>query len=321
VWLTIPGDRPRSVKLFPGAVAASATDGEHLGIVYVVDEPLPATPKTFRYQSYFTVVGRDGKVVVPKVALGDKTASHGAPGPAVVWNAQAKEWGVLWMEGFQLSFARLDAKGKLLGSRVLSKSGQVQHLGHLLWTGSTYAYVIPSAAGVVLLEFDDQKQRETILPTASALEPVVAFANDTYGIAFRSARELAFARVKGGKELGRSVIAAVPMARPVGGGGGQPVPAPMGFQPTLGNMAIAADGGQFVLVWGENRVAQGFNDRLMIARLDAASGAAIAGFPHRLDQDDVHQDYASIAGTGCDLAVSYILGDPNGKVRVALVKP
>src|SRR5689334_10786495 len=96
VWLTVmAGDKPRSVKLFPGAVAASATDGEHIGIVYVVDEPLPATPKTFRYQTYFTVVGRDGKVVVPKVALGDKTAPHSAPGPAVVWNAQAKEWGVL----------------------------------------------------------------------------------------------------------------------------------------------------------------------------------------------------------------------------------
>jgi len=71
------------------------------------------------------------------------------------------------------------------------------------------------------------------------------------------------------------------------------------------------------VVWPDGT--QGFDDRLCFARLDA-HGAPVAGHPIRLDDEEIHQGYASIAGAGATLAVSYILGDPNGAVRVGLVR-
>jgi len=267
------------------------------------------------------VVGRDGKVIVPRVALGDQTARHGAPGVAIAWNPQAKEWGVLWMEVFKLQFARLDEKGKVLGTLDVSQVGTVNPQGRLLWTGQAYAYAMPTRYGLSLFELDDKQVKETPIAVASAIEPVVAFANGTYGIAFRTERELAFVRVKNGKELGRSVLASVPGPR-YGGGGGRGQPSGPPTQPTpqarLGSISLASDGNGYAIVWAVSKGA-GFDDRLMFARLDER-GAFVTGAARRLDDEDKHQGYASIAGTGCDLAVTYIIGDPNGDVRIGFTR-
>lgn len=301
--------KPRSTKLGAGGVMATATSGDRIGIVFVVEE-------RGRYQSYFMAVGRDGKVAVPRVALGDRTLPHSAPGPAVAWNPQAKEWAALWVEGHKLQLARLDETGKLLDTRELSARAVVAHQSPLVWTGSRYAYVMAVRAGMILYEVDGQTVRETAINAASAMEPVVAYGAGTYGIAFRSEHELAFVRVKDGRELGRTLVQSMPAPRPIGAIAGTPVPkAPYR---AIGSMTIAADGGGFVLVWAEGAPAR-FDDRLMIERFDA-TGFPL-GAPRRLDGEEIHQGYASIAGTGCDLAVSYILGDPNAAVRVAVAHP
>jgi hypothetical protein len=54
-----------------------------------------------------------------------------------------------------------------------------------------------------------------------------------------------------------------------------------------------------------------------VARLDASSTIA-SGYPKPLDGERIHQGDASLAGTGCDLAVAYTLGDPNGKTKIAV---
>ena len=90
--------------------------------------------------------------------------------------------------------------------------------------------------------------------------------------------------------------------------------------PVLNTPVIQADGAQWVIAYGQ-RVggAVGFDDRIWVTRVDGAGNPA-KGYPRRIDSEDVHQGYASIAGTGCDLAVSYILGDPNYDVRVGVVR-
>lgn len=336
--IDLGAQKTRSAKLGAGGIAATASDGARIGIVFVANDPAqgaqiatdkrsekPLPTKTQRYQSYFTVVTRDGKTVIPRIPLGDRSASHSAPGVAIAWNAEHKEWGVLWTEVFRVQFARLDAKGRVLATRELSTTGGVNSHGRLLWTGARYAYVLPAKAGLSLFEFDDKQLRQTTIPAATVLEPVVAYANGVFGIAFRTARELAFVRVKDGKELGRSVVTSLPSVSSRGSNpqiardapSAPPTP-PRGVEPTLGSISIAADGSQFVLVWAQGRSAT-FDDRLMTARFDA-TGAIAAGYPKRLDPEEIHQGYASIAGTGCELAVSYILGDPNHDVRVAVTR-
>src|SRR5262249_15979267 len=104
---------------------------------------------------------------------------------------------------------------------------------------------------------------------------------------------------------GGKVGAAITIAKTVGG-------------PNLNTPVLAVDGAQYVVAWGEGKGAV-FDDRVKIARVER-TGKLVAGYPRRIDPEEGHQGYASLGGSGCDLAVSYILGDPNGEVRVGVVR-
>jgi hypothetical protein len=313
------------VALGSGGLAATATNGRHIGLVFV-----DKGDDGKRAQTYFTVVTREGRTLVKRVALGDKGVEHGAPGAALAWNARARQWGALWVEAGKVMFGRLDESGALLGARELTASPAVNPNARLIVAGNgRYAYAMATRSGVSLFVFDDKTTSETVIPAATALEPVAAVAGGTFGVAFRSMRELAFVTVKDGRELRRVVIerldqpSSAPARPQVAASSGAAAPSapptPMRVpEPTLGSLSLAADGNQFVLVW-EKGVGGTFDDRLRVARLDA-NGAVASGYPRRIDDQEIHQGRASIAGTGCDLAVSYTLGDPNGEVKVAVVR-
>ncbi|HEU0029771.1 MAG TPA: hypothetical protein VFQ53_03990 [Kofleriaceae bacterium] len=320
--------KTKQVTLADGALPQAASNGAQIGIAFLGPEPVAQGPVKQRYQSYFVVVNRDGKVVVPKLALGDRTASHSAPGVLVAWSPERKEWGVVWTEGTKVQLARISAAGKLAKTIALPDGTSVSHQLRMVWTGRAYAFAAATPTGLVLLQIDDDGARQVPIAKGSALEPVTAFAQGTFAVAYRTdAEQLVVVRIKDGKELGRSVIADLrkgaqiasgPATRPAPSPNRPPDPLPK-HVPMLSSLSLAADGAGFVLVWEQMTSGGGFNSRLHVARLDG-NGAIAAGYPKRIDGEDTHQGYASIAGSGCGLAVSYILGDPNGDVRVAFVQ-
>lgn len=299
----------------------------------VIDGRRAHAPRSNRNQSFFTVIGRDGSTVVKRIPLGDQRVMHTSPGVGVAWNPTAKEWGVIWSEFNLLKFARVDMMGRVRDERRLVVDGFINPHSKLVWTGARYAFVAATSAGHVVIEIDVKGTRELKLPiSGTTLEPVLdAMGARRYGVVYRTTRP--------------PPAAAVSPAPP-----GRPPPAPPQHMPpppeihelwfvaitdgvvhkprlvttaasgaVFNSPVLATDGGQLVVAWGERRAPSGFDDRLWFARLDAA-GTVAAGYPVRLDDEELHQGDASITGTGCELAVSYILGDPNQAVRIGVVR-
>ncbi len=293
-------------------------------------------PTKERYQSFFVVVDAAGKQIVKPLPLGDQRVMHTAPGVQIAWNPRDKEWGVVWSEFNKLVFGRLSPTGKLLSSAPVVVDGFVQSSSRMLWTGSAFAFLAASPKGLTLYEASAAGVKPTPVAIESgALEPVLGFANNTFAIAYRITKPGTRAQLAIDKK-------AAPEKKPVPMRPPNEVPIPDEYILRLATVAggktnapvtlasvrggalletpvIAADGAQWVVAWGQRVTSKvGFDDRLLVTRVDSA-GKHAAGYPHRIDSEDVHQGYASIAGTGCDLAVSYVLGDPNYDVRVGVV--
>lgn len=358
--LAKPSPTPNSVAIGAGGVAATATNGTQLAIAYLADGAiLPRasgdkivrrgeleyvvidgrevySPTKSRYQSFFLVVDGAGKPVVKPLPLGDQRVMHTAPGVQIAWNPRDKEWGVVWSEFNKLVFGRLSPTGKLLSSAPVVIDGFVQSSSRMQWTGSAFAFLAGTQKGLTLFEATAAGVKPTPVAIESgALEPVLGFSAGAYAIAYRITRPGTRARAQIATDMAPSK--SPPMRPPnevvppdeyvlrlatiTNGTTATPVTlASVSGGPLLETPVIQADGAQWVVVWGQRAgAAVGFDDRLFVTRVDGA-GRHAAGYPHRIDAEDVHQGYASIAGTGCDLAVSYVLGDPNYDVRVGVVR-
>ncbi len=342
-------DPPASLAIGPGASAATATNGKQLAIAYVgtgatvplegldkdgfimIDGRRTYAPRKDRPQSYFLIVDGAGKPLAPPLALGDQRVMHISPGVAVAWNPRDKEWGVIWSEFNVLKLGRVSSAGKLLGITPLVVDGFIDHASRMVWSGSAYA-ILARANGLVLYEIDAKGVHATKLPIAAdPIEPVIAWSGSAYAIAYRTSKP-GVAPAPPVRHNGRNAPMPPPsrpsppdshelwFATVANGQVGAPVQiATASNGPFLETPVIAADGAQLVIAFGRNQAGRGFDDRLEVVRVDAA-GKLAAGYPKRLDPEDVHQGYASIAGTGCDLAISYILGDPNGAVRIGVAR-
>ena len=350
---------PQSITLGAGGVAQTATNGNELAIAYLADGAIVPrkmfeesnlewvmvdgrrvhSPSTGRYQSFFTVVDAAGKPVVKPFPLGDQRVMHTAPGVAVAWNPKASEWGVVWSEFNHLKFGRVTKAGKLVQTTPVVIDGYIQASSRMQWTGTAFAFLASTPKGLMLYEAGAAGVRGTLvkLPQTTVLEPVLAHAGSTFAIAYRTTRT-------GPPVKATSLIASdkepkkVPMRPPENDivtpeihelwlvtVAGDTVSAPaliasVGRGQIISTPVIQADGAQYVIAYPVRQTSKvGFDDRLMVARVDAA-GKLAPRYPKRIDDEDVHQGYASIAGTGCELAVSYILGDPNSAVRIGVVR-
>lgn len=314
--------KPVFASLGMGGIPATATNGSEVAIAFIA-----AT----RVRSFLQIIDRNGKPVVRPLALGDQKVQHDAPGVQVAWNPQAKEWGVLWSESATLKFARVSTLGNPGGTFEVAKGAFISPNGRMVWTGSGFAFAARTQTGLDVLEVGANGVRATtLLSTLDFSEPAVAAIDGTLAVVYRTYQD---APVRGG---GR------PAPPPADLQNGPPAhvvnpqlhkielvtvkdgkaSAPVTLKESVGlgllsTPALAVDGNQLVVVWPERQSKHGFDDRLVVARTDLA-GTMAPGYPKRLDAEDVHQGYASLAGTGCDLAISYILGDPNGAVRVAV---
>lgn len=346
-------EKPRSLTIGPGGVAATAASDTQLAIAYLgmgaivprdataiadkdpdflhIDGRRVHAPRKDRYQSFFTVVDRSGATVVAPIPLGDQRVMHSAPGVSVAWNPLDREWGVVWNEFNRIMFGRISSAGVLVDKRKVVVDGHIHASSRMAWNGAAYAFLVEDPKGLAIYEGDAGGIRATSIPLLDRMyEAVLATDNGNYAIAYRIATP--------GKQL----------APPAGGGrGGAPSPPPDSLRPpddhelrvvtvmggtvgkpvtiakttggpTIETPVIAVDGKQLVVVWGEGRSAV-FDARLKVARVDS-KGKLVAGYPKRLDPENVHQGSASIAGTGCDLAVAYILGDPNAEVRIGVTR-
>lgn len=308
----------------------------------MVDGRRVHSPSSGRSQSFFMVVDGTGKPVVKPIPLGDQRVMHIAPGVAVAWNPTSSEWGVVWSEFNHLKFGRITKAGKLVQTTPVVIDGYVQASSRMLWTGTAFAFLARTPKGLMIYEAGAAGVRgiPVKLPQTTVLEPVLALSGSTFAIAYRSTRpgppvkatsliasdedpknqksapmrppendivtpdihELLFVTVTGDKVSPPALIASAIR--------GQIVNTPV----------IQADGAQYVVAYAMRQTSTvGFDDRMVVARVDSA-GKLAPGYPKRIDDEDVHQGYASITGTGCDLAVSYILGDPNYNVRVGVVR-
>lgn len=302
----------------------------------VIDGRESFSPRENRYQSFFLVVDAAGKPVVKPVPLGDQRVMHTAPGVQIAWSPRDKEWGVVWSEFNKLVFGRLSPTGKLLSSTPVTVDGFVQSSSRMLWTGSAFAFLASTPKGLTLFEGSAAGLRGTPIAIESgALEPVLGFSGTTFAIAYRTTRPGTRAQLatddkppsKTNQPMRPPQIPVTPedhilrFVTVTGGKLGTPVTvATASGGPILNTPVIQADGAQWVIAWGQRiGAAVGFDDRLFVTRVDGA-GKAASGYPKRIDSEEVHQGYASIAGTGCDLAVSYILGDPNYDVRIGIVR-
>ncbi|MBA3465574.1 MAG: hypothetical protein H0T46_36925 [Deltaproteobacteria bacterium] len=308
----------------------------------MVDGRRAHSPSAGRNQSFFTVVDAAGKPLVKPIPLGDQRVMHTAPGVAVAWNPKASEWGVVWSEFNHLKFGRITKAGKLVQTTPVAIDGFIHASSRMLWTGTSFAFLASTPKGLMLYEAGAAGVRGTQvkLPQTTIIEPVLALSGSTFAIAYRTTRTGAPVKVT-------SLIASdkdpknqrsAPMRPPENDivtpeihellfvtMTGDKVSAPaLVASATRGQIlntpVIQADGAQYVIAYAVRQTSKvGFDNRMVVARVDPA-GKLAAGYPKRIDDENVHQGYASIAGTGCDLAVSYILGDPNNAVRVGVVR-
>jgi hypothetical protein len=309
----------------------------------MVDGRRAHSPSSGRSQSFFMVVNGAGKPVIKPIALGDQRVMHSAPGVAVAWNPKASEWGVVWSEFNYLTFGRITKAGTLVQTTRVVIDGFLHASSRMLWTGSAYAFLAQTPKGLMIYEAGAAGVRAIPikLPQTTVLEPVLAVSGSTFAIAYRTTKPgppvKATSLIASDKDPAKDKKA--PPSRPqyddivapeihellfvTVTGGTVSAPALVATATRgqiLNTPVIQSDGAQYVIAWGVRQTSKvGFDDRLVVARVDAA-GKIAAGYPKRIDPEDVHQGYASIAGTGCDLAVSYILGDPNYAVRVGVVR-
>lgn len=348
--------QPASVKLGAGGLAQTATNGKEIAIVYtgtganvpreasvtdpdfiVIDGRRVHAPRKDRNQSFFMVTSPSGGVVIKPIALGDQRVSHTAPGVGVAWNPRDREWGVVWSEFNHVKFARISQTGKLGVTTSVAMDRFIDASSRMVWNGSAFAFVA-HGKDLVLFEIDAAGVRSTVVMTTdqhnNVLEPVLAYDGTRYAIAYRVTTEGTVPKPrhanagKGAPAPGRPQTQVeyaqndeLRFVTVAGGKATKPVTiAKNDGGPVINTPVIQADGAQFVIVWGERQVdTPSFDDRLKIARVDAA-GTIAKGYPTRIDSDNVHQGSASIAGTGCDLAISYARGNPNGEVTVAVVR-
>lgn len=337
--------------LSDGAIVARKSDDKvvrHGDLEYVLIDGREAySPREKRGQSFFMVVDRAGKPVVKPIPLGDQRVMHTAPGVQIAWNPRDKEWGVVWSEFNRLVFGRLDKDGKLLSTAPVVIDGFVQSSSRMVWTGTAFAFLASTPKGLALFEATAAGVKPTpIAIEAGAIEPVLGTTVDSYAIAYRITRPGPRPAMPSKSKIATDQTPpkmskedfpskSQPFNQPpptpdeyllrlvtvTGGKTGTPVTlATVSGGPLLETPVIQADGLRWVIAWGQRvGAAVGFDDRLWVTRVDSA-GKHAAGYPRRLDSEEVHQGYASIAGTGCDLAISYVLGDPNEAVRVGVVR-
>jgi hypothetical protein len=281
--------KPRHVALGSGFLAGAAANGTQIAVAFTDNAP--------RRRSLFTVVDTAGSAVVPRIPLGDPDSNH-AGFTLVAWHPTLQEWGVVWSERNNLTrFARISAQGRL-GATVDLKHLYLSRAQRLVTTASGYALAAQASQGAQILEIEGAAIARRIKFDDAAIDPVAAFDGVSFGLVYRTRDELVFVRFERGAEVARRVIAR---------------------GTTLGTPSIAAGQGGFIVAWSERKRSGAFDDRIQIAQLDAA-GAPVAGYPRRLDPDEQHQGEPSFAGTGCNLAVSYLIGDPNGTPRHAIVR-
>ena len=306
----------KSVSLGAGFMGMLATNGREIGLGFIdVVKPGPQdeeiqftvidgrrvhTPRSNRNQSYFTVLDPNGKTIVKRIPLGDQRVMHTSPGVAVAWNPDRREWAAIWSEFNLLKFARIEPGGRVFDERKIVVDGFHNASSKLVWTGKSYAMVAVASSGFFVFEIREKEIRSISIPyTGSVLEPVIAAANGDYAVVYRSMieerHELQFVRIRDGVAHAPRTITKTITNTPV----------------------IAFDGKGFAIAWGQPAGKRGgFDDRLFVARV--ATDGQVTKKPMRVDSEDVHQGYATFASTSCGVSLAYILGDPNGVVRLAV---
>jgi hypothetical protein len=281
-----------------GPVAAPSGQGP-IGVVFV-DQERDRPP----YRAFFAL-HELGEGQLRPTPLGNGDVQHTFPGIAIGWSAERRQWGVVWSELGRIWLARFDERGRPASRSpiLLAQQGALSHAARLVAAGGRWAIVTTVGSAYVVVESgDDGVVRETPIDTDDGAEPVIAWNGRRFGVLIREQwppRRITFVAVANGEVLGRTALAEVTTGM-------------------IQTPVIHPDGDGFVAVFSAGP--GGFDDRLMVARIDA-DGRPAAGYPRRLDpQEEVHQGYAAIAGEGCELAVSYTLGDPNGNVRAAIVQ-
>ncbi len=270
-------------------------------------DPMPPPPPdhidVHQPQTYFAIIDAEGHAS-PRVALGSTNAQHAAPGASVAWHARSQSWGAVWIEDGHVMFGTIDTDGRPGAAVDLSPQARATHDdAAIISTASGFAVPISIGGDLVLVETAARGgaiERRTTIAT-NVLEPEVAFDGRRFGVVMRTATELRLSFVEDGRATPPVTIVRAETGRTIGA-------------PTITH---DPEHEQFVVAWPS--AGSGHDDRLCYARLGPA-GTPTEGFPMRIDDQEIHQGHPSFAGMGPDLAVSYILGDPNETARIGFVR-